>query len=135
MALVVVGIHHTSQSELFEIVEAGEPVGLFRRRRQRGQPQGRQEGDDRNDDQQFGKRKSGFLRILWRLSMHNNQRQVADATDGISLKLRRLRVNNNRPNNGSERERLTLVQFGCRTCALTLGGAYTSLVWPGTATG
>lgn len=54
--VVIVGVHLHVDAELFEVVEAGDAVGLALGARQRRQQQRGQNGNDRNHDQQLDER-------------------------------------------------------------------------------
>ena len=65
--IVVVHIHVERKPPLPEVAEAGDAVGLFLRLRQCGHKQGRQNGDDGDNNQKFNQRKSAFC-------FHNGKR-------------------------------------------------------------
>ena len=59
--VIVACVHECRRADLFQIGLAAGGLGFVARLRQRRQQHGRQNGDDRDDDEQFNQRKASFL--------------------------------------------------------------------------
>ena len=80
------------QTDLLQITQAGNSLGLGLRLGQRGQQQPRQNCDDGDDDEQFNQRKPGIFNVLvfcWR----DHALQNATGTIGSQLARFRWRLN------------------------------------------
>ncbi|MPN55015.1 hypothetical protein SDC9_202694 [bioreactor metagenome] len=60
IAVIVVAVHHGRLADLAQQVDAAGVAGAFAGRRQRWQQHRRQNGDDRDHDQEFNERKTFF---------------------------------------------------------------------------
>jgi hypothetical protein len=62
VAVVVGDVHHERDAHLTEVVEAGGLLGFALRLRKRREQHARQDGNDRNDHEQFDERERGRWR-------------------------------------------------------------------------